>query len=102
EVLDFCGGGCPKDRFATTPDGERGLHHLCAGYREFFGHVRPFVAEMDRLLRLGQAPARIMEAAGSFPPEIEIPDPPPVPDPNDLHAGWTSLGMPRVRRRIGR
>jgi uncharacterized protein len=101
DVLDFCGGGCPKDRFAITSDGERGLHHLCDGYRAFFGHVRPFVDEMDRLLRHGQPPSRIMEAADGFPPPIELPEPPPIPGPVEVRAGWTSLGMPRVRRRIG-
>ena len=47
EVLAMCNGGCPKDRFILTPDGERGLNYLCAGYKHFFTHCRPFVAELS-------------------------------------------------------
>ena len=57
EVLNMCHGGCPKDRILRTPDGEAGLNYLCAGYRRFFNHCRPFVAELSALWRrqsLGQ------------------------------------------------
>jgi uncharacterized protein len=46
EVLAMCNGGCPKDRFLQTPDGEAGLNYLCAGYKRFFTHCRPFVREL--------------------------------------------------------
>ena len=44
EVLDMCNGECPKNRFAVAPDGEPSLNYLCAGYKKFFTHARPFVA----------------------------------------------------------
>jgi uncharacterized protein len=48
-VLAMCNGGCPKDRIIRTPDGEAGLNFLCAGYRRFFTHCRPFVEELAGL-----------------------------------------------------
>ncbi len=49
--LDMCNGGCPKNRFIQTPDGESGLNYLCAGYKRFFSHCRPFVDAVARLHR---------------------------------------------------
>ncbi len=43
EALEMCHGECPKNRFVPDPDGGPPLNYLCAGYRAFFGHVRPFV-----------------------------------------------------------
>lgn len=60
-VLFACNGGCPKDRFATTPDGEQGLNYLCAGYRQFFTHIAPFMQVMAQLLRSGKPAWLIME-----------------------------------------
>lgn len=44
EVLDMCNGECPKNRFVRAPDGGPGRNYLCAGYKAFFTHARPFVA----------------------------------------------------------
>ena len=49
EVLESCYGGCPKNRFVETPDGEPGLNALCAGYKHFFTHIRPFVEQVSAL-----------------------------------------------------
>lgn len=56
-----CNGGCPKDRFLETPDGEPGLNYLCAGYKRFFEHVDRPMRLMARLLQSERAPAEIME-----------------------------------------
>ena len=60
-VLNMCHGGCPKDRIARTPDGEPGLNYLCAGYRKFFTHCRPYTLRMAALQWAGQPPERLME-----------------------------------------
>lgn len=50
-VLNMCHGGCPKDRILRTPDGEAGLNYLCAGYKRFFTHCQPFIAQLSALWR---------------------------------------------------
>jgi uncharacterized protein len=54
DVRFACNGGCPKDRFLTTPTGEDGLHYLCEGYQRFFHHVDQPMQVMANLLRAGR------------------------------------------------
>jgi uncharacterized protein len=61
DVRFACHGGCPKDRFVTTPDGEPGLHYLCPSYKAFFGHIRPAMDAMCQLLRVGRAPSELVQ-----------------------------------------
>ena len=61
EVLPMCNGGCPKDRFIRTPEGEEGLNYLCAGFRRFFTHSLPYMVKLAALLRASQPPERLMQ-----------------------------------------
>jgi uncharacterized protein len=54
DVRFACNGGCPKDRFLRTPDGDPGLHYLCEGYQLFFRHVDQPMQVMANLLRNGR------------------------------------------------
>lgn len=58
EFLGFCNGGCPKDRFVRTEDGEDGLNYLCPAYRMFFAHAKP---ELGRLAAHMKAGRRLRE-----------------------------------------
>ena len=61
DVRFACNGGCPKDRFIHTPDGEPGLNYLCAGYKLFFHHIDPSMQTMANLLRQGRFADEIMQ-----------------------------------------
>jgi uncharacterized protein len=60
DVRFACQGGCPKNRFDTTPDGEPGLNYLCAGYKAFFRHIDLPMRIMTAMLRQDRAPAEVM------------------------------------------
>lgn len=60
EVRFACNGGCPKNRFIRTQDGEVGLNYLCEGYRAFFNHIDPAMRFMAGELAAGRPPANIM------------------------------------------
>ncbi len=61
DVRDVCNGGCPKDRFSLSRNGEPGQNYLCSGLELFFKHSRPAMEAMARLFRQGDPPADIMK-----------------------------------------
>ena len=60
DVRFACHGGCPKDRFISTPEGEPGLNYLCAGFKDFFHHVDESMRFMTEQLRQDRAPSEIV------------------------------------------
>lgn len=60
DVRPVCNGGCPKDRFVLSRDGEPGHNYLCAGLYLFFDHTRPVMHRMAQLLQRGRAPSEVM------------------------------------------
>jgi uncharacterized protein len=61
EVRFACNGGCPKNRFIETPEGETGLNYLCAGYKAFFTHIDKPMRMMAQLLRQGRYADEVMQ-----------------------------------------
>jgi uncharacterized protein len=61
DVRFACHGGCPKDRFITTPDGEPGLHYLCAGYLQLFRHIDAPMKVLAGIVRGGGDPAALRD-----------------------------------------
>jgi uncharacterized protein len=55
-----CNGGCPKQRFSRSRDGEPGLNYLCEGYYSIFKHMDPYMRVMADLYRRKRPPADIM------------------------------------------
>jgi uncharacterized protein len=60
EVRPVCNGGCPKDRFALSRNGEPGQNYLCAGLELFFKHTRPAMRTMAQLLQQRRPPSDVM------------------------------------------
>ena len=61
QVLFACHGECPRNRFITAPDGEKGLNYLCEGYKLFFSHVKKPMMMMAALIRQGRYADEIMQ-----------------------------------------
>lgn len=61
EVRFACNGGCPKDRFVRSRDGEPGQNYLCEGYYDFFRHVERPMRIMAQLVRSGAGAPAVME-----------------------------------------
>jgi uncharacterized protein len=60
DVRFACNGGCPKNRFVLTPEGEPGLNYLCAAYQHFFHHIVPVMEQMTAALRAGKPAASVV------------------------------------------
>jgi uncharacterized protein len=60
EVRPLCNGGCPKDRFALSRDGDPGQNYLCDGLYLFFTHTQPAMRTMIHLLQSRLPPSEIM------------------------------------------
>ena len=51
--LNYCWGGCPKDRIYTTKHQEKGLNYLCEGYKLFYSHTEPYQKKIENCIRQG-------------------------------------------------
>lgn len=60
DVRFVCNGGCPKNRFIKTPNGETGLNYLCEGYKAFFQHIDRPMRVMTDLLNQRRPPSDAM------------------------------------------
>jgi len=58
--LEICGGACPKDRLARSPEGEEGQYFLCAGLEAYFSYAVPLLREAMRLSARRTPPQEIM------------------------------------------
>ncbi|MCW8327452.1 anaerobic sulfatase maturase [Photobacterium sp. SDRW27] len=56
DFLQLCYGGCPKNRLASTSDGEP-VNVLCQGYDIFFRYALPRLLKMTDAMRQGHSPA---------------------------------------------
>ena len=60
--LRFCGGGCLKDRFGVSTDGQPGQYWLCPGLKTFFSHAEPILEQVMAMSAAGKNPREIMAA----------------------------------------
>ena len=60
EVKGLCNGGCPKDRFVLSSDGDPGQNYLCSGLYLFFTHAAQAMQTMAQLLQRGRPPSELM------------------------------------------
>ncbi|MBN2076983.1 MAG: anaerobic sulfatase maturase [Dehalococcoidales bacterium] len=58
--LEVCNGGCPKDRFAISDDGETGLNYLCDGLHRFYSYAEKPLKYVIRQRKAGKRPEVIM------------------------------------------
>ena len=58
--LRFCNGGCLKDRFGFSADGQQGQYWLCPGLKAFFAQAEPVLKRVMALSAAGKKPGEIM------------------------------------------
>ncbi|MFX1508012.1 MAG: anaerobic sulfatase maturase [Promethearchaeota archaeon] len=61
EVRFVCNGGCPRNRFLSTEEGNSGLNYLCDGYKTFFSHIDPYMKYMADQIRRNRPASSIMD-----------------------------------------
>jgi uncharacterized protein len=83
DVRFACHGECPKNRFFSTPDGERGLNYLCAGWKALFQRINEPLQMMAALIRMGRPAWEIMAVMGRKEDEWQY-----------------ALGQKRARKRV--
>jgi uncharacterized protein len=66
KVRQLCNGGCPKDRFSVSKDGDPGQNYLCQGLELFFTHTHPAMVMMAQLLQKRRAPSEVMSIINSM------------------------------------
>ena len=81
--LKVCNGGCPKDRFLTTSDGEPGLNYMCSAYRRYFAHTAPYMDFMRNELLNRRPPANVMQWARTRDTHGDCPQEAPPQSVND-------------------
>jgi len=60
EWIAACGGGCPKNRFVRTEDGENALNYLCEGLNRFFSYSKPAFDFLIKHSKAGYPAAVVM------------------------------------------
>ncbi len=65
EFLHLCNGECPKNRILATSTGEPGLNWLCAGFKMYYRHTKPYMKFMANELFFKRPPANVMTWAKS-------------------------------------
>jgi len=58
--LRFCNGGCPKDRFGLSAEGQPGQYWLCTGLKAFFAHALPILERVMAMSAQGKTSPEIM------------------------------------------
>ncbi|MCF7802667.1 MAG: anaerobic sulfatase maturase [Candidatus Marinimicrobia bacterium] len=72
EVQFICNGGCPKNRFIRTPEGEPGLNYLCAGYKKFFTYIDPHMRYLAEKYKAGNTPEMMMAYIRNHPEQFVV------------------------------